>query len=419
MRGRAWGTRRMDDDVPVTESPGGQPPAPWQAPGRAVPPVAGPTPLAGPPPVAAPSAYAEPWSTPEPTVTPRALTLSIAMVTTALLVGGLSLIPTPYAASLPGPTFDTLGEPDGVRLIEVVGAPTYPSEGELRFTTVRVRGGEGNPVTLYSLVSGWLDDSVTVVPVEDVLPPEQSPQEIDDANQAAMISSQENATVSALEELGYEVPTTLRVEVAVDGTGAVGVVEEGDVLLAVDGTPVGSFSELSAVMDGVAPGDEVTLTVERSGTERELVVTTVDDGTGRALIGVLIDPEFDLPVDVRIQIENVGGPSAGLMFSLGIISTLTEPDETGGEHIAGTGTMDLTGRVGPIGGIVQKLVGAAGDGADWFLAPADNCAEVVGNEPGGLRVVAVGTLAEARDAVEAIGSGDGDTLPTCASVLAD
>jgi PDZ domain-containing protein len=426
----------MRDDVPVTDGPGVQPPhAGWSPPGGTPRHAAPPNPWAPPdagqqagsPALPVPT-YVWPDAgagvtpsagpTPEPVLTPRAITLSVATVTTALLVGGLSLLPVPYAVTLPGPTFDTLGDVGGVPLIEVEGAETYPSAGELRFTTVRLRGGESSPVSLFSLVQGWLDGAATVVPVEDVLPPDQTPEEIDEQNQAAMISSQENATVSALEELGYQVPTTLRVGAAVPDTGAWGVVEEGDVLLAVDGVAVGSFSELSAVMDGVTPGADVVLTVERDGEERELTVTTVDDGSGKALIGVLIDPEFHTPIDVTIQIENVGGPSAGLMFSLGIINALTEPDETGGRHIAGTGTMDLTGKVGPIGGIVQKMVGATSDGAEWFLAPESNCDEVVGNVPSGLDVVAVGTLAEARAAVEAIGSGRTAGLRTCEQVVA-
>lgn len=419
----------MLDDVPVTQPPGapepfGRPDLPAAAGTPGVPgnapwagPTQGPAPVeTWPPPWSPPG---DPWQAPEEPLTPRAVTLAVATVTTALLLGGLSLVSLPYASSMPGPTFDTLGEFAGEPLIDVTGVPSYPSEGELRFTTVQLRGGPGNPVSVYSLVDGWLDGTVTVRPVEDLLPPDQTQEEIEEENQAAMISSQENATVSALEELGYEVPTTLTIQYVLEESGAFGVVEEGDVLVAVDGTPVGSFRELSAVMDAVTMGDVVRLTVVRDGAEQDLDVETVDDGAGGALIGVLIDPTFDLPVDVRIQIENVGGPSAGLMFSLGVISVLTEADETGGEHIAGTGTMDLTGRVGPIGGIVQKMTGAERSGADWFLAPVDNCAEAVGNEPSGLHVIAVETLEEARAAVTAIGEGRGDALPTCASVSAD
>lgn len=411
---RADGLGAMGDDGPMNERGSAGPT--WPTP-----------PAAGAPPEPPPSGpVGGAWSFDGPVgelapnevpVTPRALTLSIATVTTALLVSGASLVSLPYAVNSPGPTFDTLGEHDGTALIDVVGAPTYASEGELRFTTVRLRGGPGNPVSLVRLVTGWFDDTVTVVPVEDVLPTDQTSEEIDELNQAAMISSQENATVSALEELGYEVPTTLTVAETIEGTGAAGALEAGDVLLAVDGARLAGFSELSAAMDAVTPGDDVTITVERDGAERDVTLTTTDSGDGRALLGVFVDPVFDLPVDVRIQIDNVGGPSAGLMFSLGIINALTEEDETGGEHIAGTGTMDLTGAVGPIGGIVQKMNGARDDGADWFLAPESNCAEVVGHVPDGLDVVAVATLSEARAAVEAIGSGTGRSLRTCADAV--
>ncbi len=171
-------------------------------------------------------------------------------------------------------------------------------------------------------------------------------------------------------------------------------------------------------MDAVTPGDVVQVGVQRDGSEQVFPVTTTDDGDGRALLGVLIDPTFHLPVDVRIQIEDVGGPSAGTMFALGIINTLTEPDETGGKVVAGTGTMGIDGEVGPIGGIRQKMLGARHDGAQWFLAPVANCDEVVGNEPSDLDVVAVDTLHEARSAVEAIGRGDGGDLRTCEDVVA-
>ncbi len=135
---------------------------------------------------------------------------------------------------------------------------------------------------------------------------------------------------------------------------------------------------------------------------------------GQTLLGVLIDPKYTFPIQVDIKIENIGGPSAGMMFSLGIIDKLTPGPMTGGKKIAGTGTIDSSGQVGPIGGIQQKLVGARDAGAAWFLAPADNCREVVGQVPEGLRVVKVSTLREARVAVEAIGEGkDTSGLPTC------
>ena len=228
-----------------------------------------------------------------------------------------------------------------------------------------------------------------------------------------MVSSQENATVAALEELGYEVPTELVVVEPVEGTGADGVVAPEDVIVALDGVELSSFSQLTDLLRETEPGSTVVVTVLREGERVDLDVVTGDSGEDRALLGVYIDPVFDLPFEVTIQIENIGGPSAGMMFALAVVNDLTPEDETGGETIAGTGTVDLSGDVGPIGGIRQKLHGALRDGASWFLAPEGNCAEVVGHVPDGLRVVRVDTLADARAAVEAIGAGTAQDLPTC------
>ncbi|WP_225753155.1 PDZ domain-containing protein [Actinotalea sp. Marseille-Q4924] len=377
--------------------------------GAAGPPLGGPVGEPAPPEAHGPVAPG--WE--PPPVTPRSLVLAGATVTTSLLVAVAALLPAPYAVSSPGPTRDTLGESRGEPLVTVDGVPTYESTGELLLTTVAVAGGPGFPVGLPMLLRGWVDDSRAVRPVEEVFAPTETEEQIDERNQAAMVSSQENATVAALEQLGYEVPTELVVVDPVEGTGAEGVVEPEDVIVALEGTDLTSFAQLTEQLEQVEPGSSVVLTVLRGGERVDLDLVTGDSGEGRALLGVYIDPTFELPFEVSIQIENIGGPSAGMMFALGIIDTLTPEDETGGETIAGTGTVDLSGDVGPIGGIRQKLHGAVRDGASWFLAPEDNCDEVVGSVPDGLRVVRVATLDDARAAVEAIGAGTAQDLPTC------
>lgn len=347
-------------------------------------------------------------------ISPQVLALTAAL--TALLLLCL-LVPAPYAVRMPGPTVDTLGEVDGTRLITVEDAETFPSEGQLRLTTVSVAGGPGFPVGAANVLRGWLDPSVSVVPRESVFPEGQTRQEADERSQAQMVSSQSSATAAALEALGYEVPAVLDVAGVVEEGPSLGVVEEGDVITAIahDGDRVDlvGFGALTDELGGIAPGSTVVLTVDRDGRERELEVVTGDDGQGGSVLGVLIDPEFDYPVDVHIEISDIGGSSAGTMFALGIMDTLTPGDVTGGETIAGTGTMDLDGNVGPIGGIVQKMNGSVRDGAAWFLAPASNCEEVVGHVPDGLRVVRVETLTQAWDAVTAIGEGEASDLPTC------
>lgn len=362
----------------------------------------------------APPPAAELFPEPDPVpLTPRAVTASVATVATSVLVAVAAVVPLPYAINMPGPTTDTLGEQRGTPLITVSGTETFESTGSLLLTTVEVAGGPGNPVGLIHVMTSWFDSSRTVAPVETVFSPTESREEISDRNQAAMVSSQENATVAALEELGYTVPTTLEVVEVMPESGADGRIRPDDVIVEVAGAEVTSFSALSARLDEVEPGTTIVVGLERDGEAVDVEVTPGANEDGKAQLGVFIDPVFDLPVDVTITIDRVGGPSAGMMFALGVIDRLTEVDETGGETIAGTGTMDLAGQVGAIGGIRQKLAGAVEDGATWFLAPEANCDEVVGHVPDGLRVVRVGTLHEALAAITAIGAGQAEELPTC------
>lgn len=330
-----------------------------------------------------------------------------------LLFSVLAVVPLPFAIMKPGPVRDTLGEYRGEPLIQVDGHPTYPTEGALELTTVSVFGGPGGDVFALDVLLAWLRPEESVLPEDEVFPPDVTEQDIEQRNAEEMVSSQENATAAAMHELGIPVPTTLTVAGFSPGSDAEEMLAEGDVVLAVDGQEVPDLPQLRDRMQQVDPGHPVTVRVERDGAPVEVEVTTTRGPEGETLLGVLIDPRYQFPFDVSIQIEDIGGPSAGMMFALGIVDKLTPGAMTGGERIAGTGTIDSSGRVGPIGGIRQKLVGAASSGATHFLAPAGNCDEVVGAVPEGLQVVRVETLGEARDAVEAIADGADADLPTC------
>lgn len=363
---------------------------------------------------------AEPAAQPVPPASPRTVTLGVSLLLTTLLAAAALVLPTAYAVRMPGPTENTLGtqtvgEGDDAReeqLVDVQGARTYPSTGELRLTTVSVGGGPVSNVFAGDALLAWASPSRAALPASVVFPQQVSREEQQEQSAAQMTSSQQAATAAALTELGYDVPVTLTVAGAVEDAPAADVVAADDVIRSLDGHPVATYDELLDLLAGVTPGDDVVLGVERDGRPEDLTVTTTE-GDGRAALGVYVAADYDFPVDVTIRIEDIGGPSAGMMFALAIIDELTPEDELDGAVVAGTGTIDVDGTVGPIGGIVQKLRGAERDGAEWFLAPADNCDEVVGNVPEGLRVVRVATLAEARDAVEAIGARQADGLPTC------
>jgi PDZ domain-containing protein len=331
---------------------------------------------------------------------------------TVLLAAAAALLPVPYAALKPGPAINTLGNQNGKPLITVIGHATYPVTGNLALTTVTVVGGPAGKLTVADLIVGVLDPTVAVVPESDVFPSGQTQQQTQQQNQQEMATSQEQAAAAALTELGIKVPTTLTVSEVMAGAPAATVLRHGDVLLAIDGVRTDDLTAVRDELQKVDKGEPVTVTVRRDGKEQNLVTRT-RVAEGRTVLGILIDPAFHFPFTVKIQIDDVGGPSAGMMFALGIIDVLTPGAMTGGQSIAGTGTIDSDGTVGAIGGIQEKMIGARSAGARWFLAPADDCAEVVGHVPDGLHVVRVSTLHQARQAVSAIASGSGDSLPTC------
>lgn len=329
------------------------------------------------------------------------------------LVVALGVTPAPYVIEQPGPVFDTLGTSgDDVPLISIPDETTYPTEGALDMLTVSVVGNPESLPNWVEIAGAWFDRSKAVVPVESIFPASTTVQERDEANQAEMTDSQQEAIAAALTELGYPVAQQVSVVQVPEDSPSVGVLEAGDRIVAVAGTAVADVPALRDAVQAAGTQSPVALTVERDGAEQEVEVTPQDDD-GTAVIGIVAGAAFDFPFEVDISLDDVGGPSAGMMFALGIIDKLTEGPATGGEHIAGTGTIDAAGEVGPIGGIRQKMFGAVGAGARYFLSPADNCGEVVGHVPDGLEVLSVSTLDEALAALEGIAAGDTSGLPDC------
>lgn len=333
----------------------------------------------------------------------------------------ITFLPTSYVIQQPGPVYNTLGTvPDTqggqIPLIAVDGAETYATAGALDLLTVQVVGSRERTPSWFELASAWFDPTLAVVPIDAVFPENQSTEERNEESAAMMVDSQQEATAAALTHLGYDVESELTVYSLTDDSPAQGSIDPDDVILAADGETVTDAASLRAVIND-AGGDPVELTVERDGDERRVSVTPTQidiDGTATWIIGITLTNEFTFPIDVTIQLNNVGGPSAGMMFALGIIDTLTPGELNGGDQIAGTGTIAADGTVGPIGGIRQKLWGAQRAGADYFLAPETNCDEVVGHVPPGVRVFAVETLDDSIDALEALTSdGDLDALPSC------
>jgi Lon-like protease len=321
----------------------------------------------------------------------------------------------------PGPVYNTLGTTAGadgaaVPLISVEGADTFPTDGALDLLTVQVAGNRERTPSWFELARAWFDPSKAVMPIDVVFPQGQTTEERNEESAAMMVDSQNEATAAALTELGYDVNPQLSVHSLTEDSASTGVLEVGDLILEAEGEHVTDAAALRDIVNA-GDGDPIEMLIERDGDEETVSVTPKQveiDGKSTWLIGITLITQFDFPFDVTIQLNNVGGPSAGMMFALGIMDVLTPGELNGGESVAGTGTITADGTVGPIGGIQQKMWGAVGADADWFLAPEENCDEVVGHIPAGLRVFSVETLDDALDVLDAIREdGDLDALPAC------
>lgn len=344
-----------------------------------------------------------------------------ALAVALLALVAISFLPTAYVIQQPGPVYDTLGTaPDEngkeVPLITVNGATTYPTKPALDLLTVQVRGNRERTPSWIELAQAWFDPSMAVLPIDAVFPSGQTTDERNQESAAMMVDSQKEATAAALQHLGYDVKQRIEVYSLTTGSAAQGILQKGDTISTANGQAVTSADQLRKIVNDSA-GKPISIGIVRDGAPQTVSVTpkeTTVDGKSVWLIGVTLMNDFDFPIDVKIQLNNVGGPSAGQMFALGIIDKLTPGELNGGKHIAGTGTIDAAGDIGAIGGIRQKMYGAVDAGATYFLAPDSNCDEVVGHVPSGLRVFSVKTLDDSLAALDAIRTGTGmDKLPTC------
>lgn len=336
----------------------------------------------------------------------RVATLCVGGMLLVALAAGGSLLPVPYVALGPGPTYNTLAAIDGRQIITITGRTPNPSTGNLNLTTVAV----SDRLELFRAIEGWFDTEESVVPREEIYPPDQTNEEIDKANRQDFLNSQDAAEAAALGKLGY--PLKVVVVGVPDGSPSADLLAPGDAIEAVNGTAITDTDVLLGILTGLRPGADVTIDYTRGDTRKTATVTTTQapDREGAAL-GVMISYQRKAPFDVTINVANVGGPSAGLMLTLGVIDLVGDTDLVDGLFIAGTGTITPEGDVGPIGGVRLKTVAAAEQGADAFLVPADNCAEATANAPEGLPLVRVTTLDSALTALADLRAGR--TPPLC------
>lgn len=321
--------------------------------------------------------------------------------------------PLPYVTYEPGLTLDVLAENHGSEIIQVQGHKTYRDNGELRMTTVYVSQPRPAKVTLFELMRDWISREDAVYPYKAVYRQDETPQQNQQEGAVDMVSSQDNATAVALDELGYHVKPALEVLSVTQGAPADGRLRVRDILEAVDGRTLHSSDDLTKAIASAPAGSPVTFTVLRHG-KRTQVQVTPKQTDGKQLIGIQFGLGYVFPFQVQVKIDpSIGGPSAGLMFSLGIYDTLTPGSLTGGRTVAGTGTIDASGKVGPIGGIQQKIVGARDAGAQLFMVPPDNCKDALGAPRGDMRLVKAATMHDAVQAIETWVKNPDAALPSC------
>ncbi|WP_433214933.1 YlbL family protein [Dactylosporangium sp. CS-047395] len=338
----------------------------------------------------------------------RGLTVLFGALLLLVLAWQATVVKVPYVEMGPGPTYDTLGtdtgKPGGHAIISVEGAEATKSKGQLRMTTVSVQPN----MTLLDAMIGWWQQDRAVVPRELIYPPDRTQQQVDEDNKRDFQASQTSAETVALRELGYPVMVTVAEVTA--GFPAEGKLQKDDVIKTVDGTAVSSPDKLTELVRAKPAGTAHQIEIVRAGQTQTVEVATKAGDDGNPRIGIQAGTSQPHPFKLTIQLDRIGGPSAGLMFTLGIIDTIKPEDLTGGMIIAGTGTINDAGEVGPIGGIPQKLVAAKAAGAKVFMTPAANCAEAMDNPQPGLPLIKVNNIDDALTALDTLRAGRTPTL---------
>ena len=345
---------------------------------------------------------------------------AIVVAFTLLVVGGATAFfaTVPYVRFLPGPTVNVLGEQtNGKPIVSVQGHKTYKTDGQLRMTTVRSTSA-GSHITLWSALRAWVEPDQGVYPYDSIYRDDTTSDQEETAAHLEMVSSQDNAIAAALTELGYHLDPVPAVLETIPGGAAEGKLHAHDLIVKINGERITTENGVVKAITKLKPGDHAKVDIlrDRKAMSFDLVTQAATDDPRRAVIGIYPGLSYRFPFDVHVNIpDEIGGPSAGLMFSLAIYDTLTPGSLTGGASIAGTGTIDEAGGVGPIGGIQQKIAGAEADGAKLFLVPPDNC-DVAVLAKTHLELVRADTMQSALESIKKYVANPDAKLPACPKV---
>ena len=313
----------------------------------------------------------------------------------------LAWVRVPFVSLGPGPTFNTLGEVDGKQVVAIDGTPTKPTEGNLNMTTVSQRDG----LTLGQALALWLSGREQLLPRDLVYPPDKSREDIEKSQNDDFENSEDNAAYAALNYLKYAPAVT--VEKVNDPGPALGKLQRGDAIDAVNGTKVADLEAFTALMKTTKPGEEIVVDFRRKNAPPGSARITLgrNDDREQGFLGIAVRDAPWAPFTIDFNLANVGGPSAGMIFSLAVVDKLTTGDLNGSKFIAGTGSISGDGEVGPVGGVMHKILAAQEAGATVFLVPKDNCDEARSVRGETMELIRVETLTGAVDALRELTSG--------------
>jgi len=348
----------------------------------------------------------------------------VALVLGFAATAGLAAAPAPFVIEQPGPVLNVLGDvtlqgqQQPQPLISIADAPEHEASGQLDMLTVTRVGDPDKLPGWLTVIMAWFDPTKVLLPVGDVFPPGYTAQDQATQDAAQMSSSQDVAVAAALGQLGIPYQTTITVQTVGTGAPAAGLLQQGDVIQSVDGSAVSSMDQVAQLVRGTPSGQDVVFGILRNGQPQTVSVTPqlalASDGKEYPYVGISGSAQYAFPVSVSYAVQNIGGPSAGMVFSIGIIDKLTDGKLLGDLPVAGTGTIDASGNVGAIGGVRQKAFGAAAAGAKAMLIPRANCAELGDGLPSQMAVYPVSTLQDALHVLSVLrDGGDASQLPSC------
>lgn len=340
-----------------------------------------------------------------------AFVAAVAFIVAAVLMVAL---PVPFVSWSPGTVQDTLGDVKGQPVIKITGIPIHPTSGSLDLTTVSETRPDSRLTLPEALLSYWLPHR-DAMPRDGVYNPGKSADQVKTEQTQDMETSQSSAVVAALRAADQKVTVRLAVSSVTVGGPAYQKLRPGDLILKVNGVAVDDPGQVGDQIRRHRAGSIVTFRVLRNNKPVTVQVKsqTASSGPVSPVVGIKVGTGYQYAPAISFDLgEDIGGPSAGLVFSLAIYDKITAGPLLDGRNVAGTGTIDADGTVGPIGGIQEKIAGAEKDGATVFLVPADNCNDLsgVGTK---MTLIKVSSVRDAISSLKALTAGRTTSLPHC------